>query len=87
MFAIVCNADGFPVSRRISNDAPDLVVTWTSQDAAKKFLAAKGIESDYQAKGIESDYQVIALTDDSLSRMAKALGCEPDAIAFDAYPA
>jgi hypothetical protein len=77
MFAIVCNADGFPVSRRIGSDTPDLVVTWTSQDAAKKFLAAKGIEADYQ---------VIALTDDSLNRMAKALGCEPDAIAFDAYP-
>lgn len=77
MFAIVCNADGFPVSRRAGNGAPDLVVTWTSQDAARKFLAAKGIEADYQ---------VIALTDDSLNRMAQALGCAPDAIAFDAYP-
>ena len=59
------------------DDTPDLVVTWTSQAAAKAFLAAKGIEADYQ---------VIALTDDSLGRMAKALGCEPDAIGFDAYP-
>lgn len=77
MFAIVCNADGFPVSRRVGNAAPDLVVTWTSQSAAKAFLSAKGIEADYQ---------VIALTDDSLNRMAQALGCPPDAIAFDAYP-
>lgn len=77
MFAIVCNADGFPVSRRVGNDTPDLVVTWTSQAAARAFLSAKGIESDYQ---------VIALTDDSLSRMAQVLGCAPDAIAFDAYP-
>jgi hypothetical protein len=77
MFAIVCNADGFPVSRRVGNDTPDLVVTWTSQASAKAFLAAKGIEADYK---------VIALTDDSLNSMAKALGCAPDAIGFDAYP-
>jgi hypothetical protein len=77
MFAIICKADGFPVSRQIGNDQPDLVVTWTSQAAAKTFLAAKGLEADYQ---------IVALTDDSLSSMAQALGCQADAIAFDAYP-
>lgn len=77
MFAIICKADGFPVSRHIADDQPDLVVTWTSDAAAKKFLSAKGLEADYQ---------VVALTDDSLSRMAEALGCAADAIAFDAYP-
>lgn len=77
MFAIICKADGFPVSRHIADDQPDLVVTWTSDAAAKAFLSAKGIEADYQ---------VVALTDDSLNRMAQALGCPADAIAFDAYP-
>ena len=77
MFAIICKADGFPVSRQVGNDTPDMVVTWTSQDKAKAFLAAKGLEADYQ---------VVALTDDSLGSMAKALGCQADAIAFDAYP-
>ena len=77
MFAIVCKADGFPVSRQIGGGQPDLVVTWTSESAAKSFLSAKGIEGDYQ---------VVALTDDSLGRMAKALGCSADAIGFDAYP-
>ena len=77
MFAIICKADGFPVSRRVANDAPDLVVTWTSQTAAQAFLSAKGIEADYQ---------VVALTDKSLGRMAQALGCAAEAIAFDAYP-
>ena len=76
MFAIVCKADGFPVSRQVAN-APDMVVTWTSQASASAFLSAKGIEADYQ---------VVALTDDSLSRMAQVLGCAADAIAFDAYP-
>ena len=52
-------------------------MTWTSQASATAFLSAKGLQSDYQ---------VVALTDDSLGSMAKALGCEPDAIAFDAYP-
>ncbi|MNC85083.1 hypothetical protein D3C83_06600 [compost metagenome] len=77
MFAIICKADGFPVSRQVGNNTPDMVVTWTSQDKARAFLAAKGLEADYQ---------VVALTDDSLSSMAKALGCQADAIAFDAYP-
>jgi hypothetical protein len=77
MFAIICKADGFPVSRQVGNNTPDMVVTWTSQDKAKAFLAAKGLEADYQ---------VVALTDDSLGNMAKALGCQADAIAFDAYP-
>jgi hypothetical protein len=77
MFAIVCKADGFPVSRHITDDKPDLVVTWTSDAAAKAFLATKGLQADYQ---------VVALTDDSLSKMAEALGCPADAIEFDAYP-
>jgi len=77
MFAIICKSDGFPVSRQAGNGAPDLVVTWTSQASAGAFL---------KAKGLEAEYQVIALTDDSLNRMAEALGCAADAIAFDAYP-
>jgi hypothetical protein len=77
MFAIICKADGFPVSRQVGTNTPDMVVTWTSQDKARAFLAAKGLESEYQ---------VVALTDDSLNSMAKALGCQADAIAFDAYP-
>ena len=77
MFAIICKADGFPVSRQVGDDTPDMVVTWTSQDKAKAFLSAKGLEADYQ---------VVALTDDTLNHMADALGCPADAIAFDAYP-
>jgi len=77
MFAIVCKADGFPVSRQPGNGQPDMVVTWTSQDKASAFLSAKGLQADYQ---------VVALTDDSLNRMETALGCQADTIAFDAYP-
>ena len=77
MFAIICKADGYPVSRQVGNDRPDLVVTWVSQAAATAFLSAKGIAADYE---------VVALTDDSLNRMAQVLGCPAEAIAFDAYP-
>lgn len=77
MFAIVSKADGYPVSRSAGNGQPDLVVTWTSGDKAKSFLAAKGIEADYA---------VVALTEDALNAMARALGCDADAIAFDSYP-
>ena len=76
MFAIICKADGFPVSRQ-TGGGPDLVVTWTSEAAAKMFLVKKDMDADYQ---------VVALTDDSLGKMAQALGCAADAIAFDAYP-
>jgi len=77
MFAIVSKSDGFPVSRSVGNVKPDLVVTWTSDAKAKDFLAAKGIQADYD---------VVALTEDTLNSMAKAVGCDADAIAFDAYP-
>jgi len=77
MFAIVSKADGYPVSRNVGGGQPDLVVTWTSGDRARAFLAAKGIETDYA---------VVALTEDALNIMAKALGCDADAIAFDSYP-
>ena len=77
MFAIICKTDGYPVSRQIGSGQPDMVVTWTSQAKASAFLSAKGLQSDYQ---------VVALTEDTLGHMAKVLGCEADAIAFDAYP-
>ena len=77
MFAIICKADGFPVSRHVQDNAADLVVTWTSKDKAQSFLVAKGLEAEYD---------VVALTDDALGKMAQALGCPVDAIAFDAYP-
>ena len=77
MFAIICKADGFPVSRQVGGGTPDMVVTWTSRDKAQSFLSAKGIESDYE---------VVALTEDALGKMAEALGCPADSIAFDAYP-
>lgn len=77
MFAIVSKSDGYPISRSAGNGQPDLVVTWTSGDRAKAFIAAKGIEADYA---------VVALTEDALGTMASALGCDADAIAFDSYP-
>ena len=77
MFAIVSKSDGYPVSRSVSGGQPDLVVTWISGEKARAFLAAKGINADYS---------VVPLTEDALGKMAQALGCDADAIAFDAYP-
>ncbi len=77
MFAIISKADGFPISRQVGADGPGLVVTWTSDASAKKFISTKGIAADYE---------VAPLTEDSLNRMAQALGCNADVIEFDAYP-
>ena len=77
MFAIVTKSDGFPVSRSPGAGQADLVVTWTSNDRAKAFI---------DAKGIDADYKVVPLTEDALNSMAVALGCAADDIAFDSYP-
>ncbi|MCC7486269.1 MAG: hypothetical protein IT529_14960 [Burkholderiales bacterium] len=77
MFAIICRSDGYPVSRSVGDNTRDLVVTWTSREKAQSFLAAKGLEAEYE---------VVALTEEALEKMAQALGCAADTIAFDAYP-
>jgi len=57
MFAIVSKSHGYPVSRSVGSGQPDLVVTCTSGDKAKAFLATKGMDADYA---------VVALTEDAL---------------------
>lgn len=77
MFAIVSKSDWVPICRKVEGVEPDPVVTWVSEAKASTFISAKGIASDYQ---------VAPLTDDSLSKMAQALGCQADAIQFEVYP-
>jgi hypothetical protein len=77
MFAIICKADGYPVSRHVSDDTADLVVTWTSKDKAQSFLAAKKLDADYE---------VVRSPRMALGKMAQALGYPVESIAFDAYP-
>lgn len=77
MYAIVYKSDGFPICRQVEGVSPDPVVTWTSETDAKTFITSKGGEADFQA---------VAITDDSMDAIAKAMGCPVESLTFDPYP-
>jgi len=77
MFAIVCKSDGFPVCRQVPGVSPDPVVTWNNEGAAKAFISSKGGEDDFQP---------VALTDEAMDRIARAMGCALESVTFDPYP-
>jgi hypothetical protein len=77
VYAIVYKSDGFPICRQIEGVSPDPVVTWNTEDAAKAFISAKGGDADFQA---------VALTDDSMDKLAKAMGCAVESMTFEPYP-
>jgi hypothetical protein len=74
MYAIVCKSDGFPICRQLPGVAPDPVVTWNTEAAAKAFISSKGAESEFHA---------VQLTDEAIAR---AMGYPVEAITFDPYP-
>ena len=77
MYAIVYRTDGFSICRQVDGVSPDPVVTWTSESDAKTFITSKGGESDFQP---------VAITDDSMDQLAKAMGCPVESLTFDPYP-
>ena len=77
MYAIVCKSDGFPICRQLPGVAPDPVVTWNTEAAAKAFISSKGAESEFHA---------VQLTDEAMDRIARAMGFPVEAITFDPYP-
>ena len=77
MYAIVYKTDGFPICRQVEGVSPDPVVTWTSESDAKAFITSKGGEADFQA---------LAITDESMDQIAKAMGCPVESLTFDPYP-
>ena len=77
MYAIVYKSDGFPICRQVAGVTPDPVVTWNTADAAKAFIASKGGDAEF--KPVES-------TDDSMDKLAKAMGCAVEAMTFEPYP-
>ncbi len=77
MYAIVYKSDGFPICRQLDGVSPDPVVTWMSEIDAKTFISSKGGEADFQP---------VAITDDSMDAIAKAMGCAVESLTFDPYP-
>lgn len=78
MFAIVYKSDGVPICCQVSGVSPDPVVVWNSENDAKSFI---------ESKGGGADFQPVAVSDESMDAMAKALGCPVESLMFEPYPA
>lgn len=77
MYAIVYKSDGFPICRQVAGVSPDPVVTWMSESAAKAFISSKGGDAEFQP---------LELTDDSMDKLAKTMGCPVQSMTFEPYP-
>jgi hypothetical protein len=77
VYAIVYKADGFPICRQLPGVAPDPVVTWNTEAAAKAFISSKGGDAEFQP---------LELTDEAMDKLANALGCPVQAMTFEPYP-
>ena len=77
MYAIVYKSDGFPICRQVQGVSPDPVVTWNTEAQAKAFIASKGGYAEFQA---------VAIDDDAMDKLAKAMGCPVESMTFEPYP-
>ena len=77
MYAIVYKSDGFPICRQVAGVSPDPVVTWSTEVQAKAFIASKGGDAEFQS---------VAIDDDSMDKLAKAIGCPVESMTFEPYP-
>jgi len=77
MFAIVYKSDGVPICVQVAGVSPDPVVVWSSESAAKAFIESKGGAAEFQA---------VAVSEQSMEKMAKALGCPVEKLMVEPYP-
>ena len=77
MFAIVYKSDGVPICVQVAGVSPDPVVVWSSEGAAKAFI---------DSKGGSAEFQPVAVDDQSMEKMAKALGCPVEKLMVEPYP-
>ena len=77
MFAIVYKGDGVPICVQVAGVSPDPVVVWNSEGDARAFL---------DSKGSSADYQPMAVNDDNMDKMARALGCPVENLMLEPYP-
>ena len=77
MYAIVYKSDGFPICVQVPGVAPDPVVVWSTESAAKSFI---------DSKGGAAEFQPVVVDDGSLDAIANAMGCPVDQITLEPYP-
>jgi hypothetical protein len=77
MYAIIYKSDGFPICRQVPGVAPDPVVTWNTEEAARAFISSRGADADFQP---------VQLTDEAMDRLAQAMGFPLQSMTFEPYP-
>jgi len=77
MFAIVYKSDGVPICVQVAGVSPDPVVVWSSEGAAKAFI---------DSKGGTAEFQPVAVDEQAMEKMAKALGCPVEKLMVEPYP-
>jgi hypothetical protein len=77
MYAIVFKADGFPICCQMAGVAPDPVVVWNNEGAAKAFI---------DSKGGAADFQPLEVNEQNMESLATALGCPVEALTLEPYP-
>ena len=77
MFAIVYKSDGVPICVQVAGVSPDPVVVWNTEGAAKAFIDSKAGAAEFQA---------IAVNEQAMEKMAKALGCPVEKLMVEPYP-
>ena len=80
MFAIIYKEDRIPMCARVKEAGPDAVVTWDSETAAKRFLEGKGDD-------FITAYDIVAINDNSLPDIAKAMGLSEEDVELIPFPA
>jgi hypothetical protein len=77
MFAIVYKSDGVPICVQVAGVSPDPVVVWNSESAARAFI---------DSKGGAAEFQTIAVNEQAMEKLAKALGCPVEKLMVEPYP-
>jgi hypothetical protein len=53
MYAVVFEADSVPMCVRVEGVSPDPIVTWTSEEAARAYIEAKGMGAEFEATAVD----------------------------------
>jgi len=77
MYAIVYKSDGVPICVQVPGVSPDPVVVWDSETAATEFITSKGGGDDFQP---------VAVNEQSMEKLAQALGCQVEQLTLEQYP-
>lgn len=77
MYAIVYKSDGVPICVQVPGVSPDPVVVWTSESAATAFITKQGGGDEFQP---------IPVTEQSMEKLAQALGCQVEQLTLEQYP-